>query len=384
MSTTGLTEQNFAEMIAENGGRLFRTGACVRDSLLGIRTKQIDFTVVGMVKKNFKLLFPQAKESGTPFPVFYLMVDGIRSEVAFARTEQKTDDGQIRISAKPKVGIEADLLRRDTTINAMAKDSLTGEIIDPYQGQIAITDKVLKATSSAFVNDPLNALHLAGQAAQFGFTIEADTLVLARGVQNDLMQLPYPKMLPELVTVMSEAQEPSRFFKVLKELSLLSAVCAELAAMPMDKFSASMLGLDAVANLSQNPKVRFAALGFALTADDFAVWSARMSLPADWVDAASTFSQGIRILVQRRPADFVDMLLKLRRGALDVAEFDLITQAVAFNIPPLQEFKDMMTLPKGAVVPPELKGTEIRAWVKMKQVEAVAKKMQSLMEKKVE
>ena len=109
-----------------------------------------------------------------------------------------------------------------------------------------------------------------------------------------------------------------------------------------------------------------------------------MSLPADWVDAASTFSQGIRILVQRRPADFVDMLLKLRRGALDVAEFDLITQAVAFNIPPLQEFKDMMTLPKGAVVPPELKGTEIRAWVKMKQVEAVAKKMQSLMEKKVE
>ncbi len=52
MSTTGLTEQNFAEMIAENGGRLFRTGACVRDSLLGIRTKQIDFTV-----KNKSTLF---------------------------------------------------------------------------------------------------------------------------------------------------------------------------------------------------------------------------------------------------------------------------------------------------------------------------------------
>lgn len=384
MSTNGLTEQTFAEMIAENGGRLFRTGACVRDSLLGIRTKQIDFTVVGMVKKNFKLLFPQAKESGTPFPVFYVMVDGIRSEVAFARTEQKADDGQIRISAKPKIGIEVDLLRRDTTINAMAKDSLTGEIIDPYQGQMAIGAKVLKATSSVFTNDPLNALRLARQTAQFGFTIETDTLELARTVQKDLMQVSPNEMLPELVMTLSEAKEPSRFFAVLKNLSLLSVAFAELAALPMDKFSASMLGLDAVANLSQNPKVRFAALGFALTKEGFSAWSERMSLPADWVEAASTFSEGIRILVQRRPADFVDMILKLRRGALDVTEFDLITQAVAFNIPQLQEFKDNMALPKGEVVPTELKGTEIRAWVKMKQAEAVAKKMQCLLEKKVE
>jgi len=384
MSTTGLTEQNFAEVIAENGGRLFRTGVCVRDSLLELRTKQIDFTVVGMVKKNFKLLFPQAKESGTPFPVFYLMVDGIRSEVAFARTEQKADDGQIHISAKPKVGIEADLLRRDTTINAMAKDSLTGDIIDPYEGQMALAAKLLKATSPAFTNDPLNVLRLAGQAARFGFAIEASTMVLARSVQNDLLQVPSPKMLPELLAVMSEAKEPSIFFKVLKELSLLSAIFAELAALPMDKFSTSMLGLDAVSNLSQNPKIRFAALGFALTKESFNEWDDRMNLPTDWVEAASTFSEGIRSLVQLRPADFVDMLLKLRRGALDVAGFDLITQAVAFKIPPLQAFKDNMALPKGEAVPPELKGTEIRTWVKMKQVEAVAQKMQSLLEKKVE
>lgn len=384
MSTTGLTEKNFAEVIAENGGRLFRTGVCVRDSLLGLRTKQIDFTVVGMVKKNFKLLFPQAKESGTPFPVFYLMVDGIRSEVAFARAEQKTDDGQIRISAKPKVGINEDLLRRDTTINAMAKDILTGEIIDPYEGQMAIKSKTLKATSPAFTNDPLNVLRLAGQAARFGFAIEADTLVLARSVQNGLLQVASSEMLPELLVVMSEAKEPSIFFKVLKELSLLPVVFAELAALPIDKFSAGLLGLDVVANLSQNPKVRFAALGFALTKESFNEWGDRMNLPTDWVEAASTFSEGIRILVQLRPTDFVDMLLKLRRGALDAAEFDLITQAVAFKIPPLQEFKDNMALSKGEVVPPELKGTEIRAWVKMKQVEAVAQKMQSLLEKKVE
>jgi tRNA nucleotidyltransferase (CCA-adding enzyme) len=207
MSTSVLTEKGFAEIIAKNGGRVFRVGGCVRDSLMGLTPKDIDFSIVGMVKKNFKILFPEAEECGKSFSVFRLAIDGIKREVAFARTERKVGSGYkgIKVSTKPKITIEEDLFRRDTTVNSIALDSLTGEIIDPFHGRKDIEAKVLRATSQHFSNDPMRAVRLTGQSARFGFAIDRDTLPLVIAAAEELAHEPVDRMLAELGKVLSEA-----------------------------------------------------------------------------------------------------------------------------------------------------------------------------------
>lgn len=375
MNTSMLTECGFAETIAANGGRVFRVGGCVRDSFMGVTPKDIDFSVVGMVKKNFKMIFPEAQECGKSFPVFLLKIDGVKREVAFARTEKKVGSGYkgFRVSAKPKITIEEDLFRRDTTINSMAQDSLTGEIIDPFGGRVDIEAKILRATSEHFSDDPMRALRLAGHAARFAFAIDADTLPLVMAVKEELAGEPVERMIAELGKVLPEAQQPARFFRVLAETNLLSVTFQELAALSDEAFEKGMDGLDAVAKATKEAKLRFAALGIALDKESLTRWNERMTLPGDWLDAAVTVSQSIAFLEKLTADKIVDTINKLRRGSLTIEEFDLITQAAGLKIPQLCSLKAVMTLPKGAVVPKHLQGKEIGEWLKTKQVEALEK-----------
>jgi tRNA nucleotidyltransferase (CCA-adding enzyme) len=379
MSTNGLTEKRFAEIVAENGGRVFRVGGCVRDSFMGVTPKDIDFSVVGMVKKNFKMLFPEAKECGKSFPVFLIAIDGIKREVAFARTEQKVGTGYkgFKVSAKPKITIEEDLFRRDTTVNSIAQDSLTGEIIDPFHGREDIEAKVLRATSQHFSDDPMRALRLAGQSARFGFAIDPDTLPLAIAAKKELAAEPVERMLAELGKVLSEAQEPGRFFKVLAETDLLQITFTEIADLSMEAFQRVMAGLDSVAKATLNSKIRFAALGLVLNKESLTLWNNRMTLPGEWLDAAITFNQIIDLLGNPTPDKIVDIITKLRRGSLTIEEYDLIAEVVGLKILKLGPLKAAMALPQGEIVPRTLKGKEIGEWLREKHVEAISKHLHS-------
>lgn len=379
MSTSVLTEQEFAEIIARNGGRVFRVGGCVRDSFMGVTPQDIDFSVVGMVKKNFKTLFPDAEECGKSFPVFRLAINGIKCEVAFARMEWKVGSGYkgFRVSAKPKITIEEDLFRRDTTVNSMAQDSLTGEIIDPFHGREDIEAKVLRATSQHFSDDPMRALRLAGQAARFGFTIDRATLPLMVAATTELAREPVERMVAELGKVLSEAQEPGQFFKVLAETNLLKITFKEIASLSIGEFGRVMAGLDFVAKVTRNPKVRFAALGLVLDQESLVLWNDRMTLPGDWLDAAVTVSQIIGLLEDPTPDKIVDTINKLRRGSITIEEFDLIAQASGLKIPQLGPMKAAMALSPGEIVPKTLKGKEIGEWLRERHVEAISKQLHS-------
>lgn len=377
MSTSVLTEKAFAEIIAKNGGRVFRVGGCVRDSFMGITPKDIDFSIVGMVKKNFKMLFPEAEDFGKSFPVFHLVIDGIKREVAFARTERKVGSGYkgFKVSAKPKITIEEDLCRRDTTMNSMALDCLTGEIIDPFHGREGIKAKVLRATGQHFSDDPMRALRLAGQSARFGFAIDCNTVPLVIAAREELAHEPVERMVAELGMVLSEAQEPGRFFKVLEETNLLQITFKEISDLSIGEFEKVIAGLDSVAKATQNSKVRFAALGVVLDKECLGLWNNRMKLPGGWMDAAVTVSQTISFLETPTPDKIVDTINKLKRGSLTIEEFDLITKAAELKIPQLGPLKAIMALPQGTVVPKTLKGKEIGEWLREKHVEAIARQL---------
>lgn len=121
---------DIAKLIEKSGGRLYLVGGAVRDTLLNRPIYDEDYCVTGISKNEFINLFPKAISRGKAFEVFDL--EG--KEFALARTEKKIGKGHksFEITTGKNITIEEDLKRRDLSINAIAKDVLTGEIIDPF------------------------------------------------------------------------------------------------------------------------------------------------------------------------------------------------------------------------------------------------------------
>lgn len=375
MNENKLSEKEFAQIIADHGGRLYRVGGCVRDAFLGKTPKDIDFCIAGMVKKQFKQLFPAAEEQGKSFPVFRLLVDGVWCEAAFARTERKEGSGYkgFVIRSNPKVTIEEDLFRRDTTVNSIAVDCLNGQVVDPFQGRVDIAGKLLRATSVHFAEDPVRALRLAGQAARLNFTVEPATLALAGQVAGELAQEPPERLLAELTKVLADAAEPARFFQVLAAADLLTVAFRELVALAPAAFNACMARLDAVARLTDKAKLRFAVFGLELAEEDLNRWNQRMTLPGEWLKAALTLARVANLLSEPVPDKLVQALQLLGRGVLPVEEFDLISRAVAAPYPQLSPFKAALANLPRETAPPGLSGREQGQWIKQRQIEAIAK-----------
>lgn len=161
---------------------IYLVGGAVRDALLNKPVHERDFVVVGstvedMLKRGFR-------QVGKDFPVFLHPQTG--EEYALARTERKTAKGYtgFTVYASPDVTLEADLQRRDLTINAIAQ-SESGELIDPYGGLDDIQARQLRHVSNAFVEDPLRVLRVARFAARFagdGFMVAPETLDLMRTI----------------------------------------------------------------------------------------------------------------------------------------------------------------------------------------------------------
>ena len=138
--------------------KIYKVGGAVRDSLLGVRSADNDWVVIGsspeeMVANGFKPI-------GKDFPVF--LHPDTSEEYALARTEKKSGTGYhgFTFYFGKDVTLEEDLSRRDFTINAIAED-IEGNIIDPFNGQHDIKNKLFRHVSDAFYEDPLRAIRLA-------------------------------------------------------------------------------------------------------------------------------------------------------------------------------------------------------------------------------
>ncbi len=250
-------------------------------------------------------------------------------------------------------------------------DCLTGEIIDPFKGLEDIEKKILRATSEHFPDDPMRALRLAGQSARFDFTIQPETLMMARAVVDELKDEPKERMLIELTKVLDEAPSPGTFFQVLEEAGLLRVTFREIAELSKEMFTKMIIYLNGVAQLSKNPKVRFATLGLILGEENLLNWDKNMKLPGDWLDSALTVSKFASLLEVLSPENIVMVINSLRRGALSVEEFDLIIQGAGVKLPLLSPFKVAMSSTPQVDRPKDLKGKEIGEWLKKKHIERI-------------
>ena len=177
------------------------------------QSKDKDYCVTGLTQEEFMQLFPQAKLRGKTFCVFDLQ----GYEIALARTEKKVGKGHkdFTIETGKEITIEQDLARRDITINAIAQDVLKGEIIDPFFGRKDIENKLIRATSNAFAEDPLRAYRVARFASILNFTVEEGTIELMKRLKNELLTLSKERVYEEFKKSLY-SNKPSIFFQVLK------------------------------------------------------------------------------------------------------------------------------------------------------------------------
>lgn len=198
---------------------IFVVGGAVRDELLGLTPKDIDYIVVGatpadMIKQGFE-------QVGADFPVFLHPVT--KDEYALARIERKVGDGYhgFAVDFDTSVTLEDDLFRRDLTINAMAKKA-DGTIVDPYNGQRDLREKILRHVSPAFAEDPLRVVRLARFYTRHnGFSVAKETLDMAFSVveSGDLNHLPHERFWAELQKVFTEEKRAS-FFTLMHFLGM--------------------------------------------------------------------------------------------------------------------------------------------------------------------
>lgn len=210
--------------------KIYKVGGAVRDALLGLPVKDTDWVVVGATPEAL-----QAKgfrPVGRDFPVF--LHPDTQEEYALARTERKTAPGYAGFvfHTSPDVTLEADLLRRDLTINAIAVAE-DGSLIDPYGGQRDIAQRVLRHVSPAFAEDPVRILRIARFAARFAdFTIAPETLALMRAMvaQGEVDALVAERVWQEIAKGLMETR-PSRMFAVLRECGALARILPEVDAL---------------------------------------------------------------------------------------------------------------------------------------------------------
>lgn len=249
-------------------GNTYLVGGAVRDAILNKPIKDEDYCITGFTSEKFLKLFPQARIRGKSFEVFDL--EG--KEFALARKETKVGKGhkEFEINTSDEITIEEDLKRRDITINSIAQDVLTKEIIDPFGGKDDLDNGIIRATSEKFSEDPLRVYRVARIAAMLEFKVSRKTLNMMNKLKDELLTLSKERVFTEFRKALG-ADKPSIFFNILKEAEVLEIHFKEIydligAIQPVkyhpegDSYNHTMLALDNSAKITKDVKLRFCTL----------------------------------------------------------------------------------------------------------------------------
>lgn len=210
---------------------MYEVGGCVRDELLGVKSKDIDFSVVFEggdlfdVEDPFRFMVEWLENLGfkifleTPehltvraqFPkTGYLSArperGGLTADFVLARKDGAYSDGRRPDSVEPGT-LEDDQRRRDFTMNAIAKDS-KGNLIDPFGGVDDINKGLIRAVGSAherFEEDALRMLRAVRFKVTKGFSMH-----------HDIMQALHNKNLLERLGTVSDERVMDELNKMLR------------------------------------------------------------------------------------------------------------------------------------------------------------------------
>lgn len=223
---------SLANAIRDAGGRAMLNGGCVRDELMGVRPSDWDIEVYGIQPDELRGIIAHFGEVNAVGEAFTVYKVGNDLDVSLPRRERKSGRGHrgFIIEGDPHMSFEEACRRRDFTVNAILKDAMTGEIVDPYNGRGDIQKKVLRMVSAdTFVEDSLRVLRAAQFAARLEFDIEEETAAICRSLV--LTDLPGERIWGELEKLLLLAKRPSIGLKWLYDLGVVDQLFPELGSL---------------------------------------------------------------------------------------------------------------------------------------------------------
>jgi poly(A) polymerase len=260
------------EFSIEKNIPIYLVGGYIRDKILRKKSNDIDFV---MEEDALKIAEEFAKKYGFPQPVFYgrfgtamIEIDEIKLEFATARRESYPEH-----SRKPfvqRATIYQDLERRDFTINAIAKNLITGEIIDPFEGIKDIKRKIIRTPidpNRTFFDDPLRILRGIRFATKFKFEIEEKTLDGMKKNRERIKIVSWERIADEIMKIL-EASKPSYGFYLMDIVGILEIILPEISALKekttdhpcKELFGHTLKTLDNISKHTKNVYIRLSAL----------------------------------------------------------------------------------------------------------------------------
>lgn len=298
--------------------QVYMVGGAVRDKLLKRAYTDKDFVVVGATPEQ--MLQAGFIQVGDDFPVF--LHPKTKEEYALARTERKSGKGYkgFEVYASPEVTIEEDLLRRDLTINAMAIEvkglmddtPITGEVVDPYNGQQDIKDKVLRHVSEAFSEDPLRVLRIARFYGRFydpkieqgknehNFIVAPETIALIGQINDsdELKHLTAERVWQETSRALLQ-NSPQAYIDCLMKVGSLPHVMPNLAEALSNNSTKDLVfnALQIAAQQNFNLAQRWAILMLAFTTEPMDQLESSTNLEGcqSWLAEAKALAQLLKV-----------------------------------------------------------------------------------------
>jgi tRNA nucleotidyltransferase (CCA-adding enzyme) len=219
-------------------GELFRVGGAVRDALIGTPSidKDVDYLVRAVPPEELEAILSRHGRVafvGKSFGVYKFKTGAgeVDIDIAYPRTEVSTGPGHRDFDVRWDwmLPVEADLRRRDFTINAIAENLADGRIIDPSGGREDIEARVLRMVfPEAFGEDPLRILRGVRFASRFFLRIDEATFDAMKRSADLVKTLSPERIQEELTKLLKQCDRPSEGFETMRRCGVLPHVLPEL------------------------------------------------------------------------------------------------------------------------------------------------------------
>jgi len=274
------------DIFTQAGKQVFLVGGAVRDILQGRPAKDWDLATDARPEEVTALF--QKRKAGRERPVSFVIPTGIKHgtvtihfrgfplEVTTFRSESGYSDGRRPDKVEFGVSIEADLSRRDFTMNAAAYRLPSGPLVDPFDGRGDIKKRLIRCVGNPeerFSEDGLRPLRALRFASQLNFNVDEQTLAAIPGASPLTVSVAAERIQDELNKIIA-TDKPSTALLLMEKTGLLPLLFPELAACRnvkqdrmagcgfhrFDVLDHSLLACDYAARQNYPPAVRLAAL----------------------------------------------------------------------------------------------------------------------------
>ncbi|MCZ6688017.1 MAG: CCA tRNA nucleotidyltransferase [Planctomycetota bacterium] len=217
------------ESLRQRGHRAYYAGGCVRDRVMGKTPQDYDIATSAS-PETVQEIFEETVAVGARFGVIVVILEGVQFEVATFRAEGRYLDGRrpewVRFADE-----EADVLRRDFTVNGMLYDPIEDRLFDRVGGQEDIERRMIRTIGDPeerFDEDRLRLLRAVRFAARLDFRIDGPTADAIRKMADRIESVSWERIRDELVKILT-GPAARRGFELMADLGLLSRILPEVA-----------------------------------------------------------------------------------------------------------------------------------------------------------